>query len=281
MKPINCLAPVKVIDKLTNKVHLVPCGKCMFCRNKHASEWITRLDVEAKCWPYVVFFTLTYDNNYVPKFLLRSDCSLVDDISGEFFDPDFFRSLDRVSQKRVRKYRGIRYAPVRDMQLFIKRLRSRFNNICKTTILDNDKKLQSEDPSLRYYAISEVSPTGYRPHWHGILFFKSKRCFQEIDKVIRSVWRYGIVDSSTVKNSASSYVARYVNSFVSLPEVYQFKPFRPVALFSKCPPLGSLSVLEKTSQEIVSDGIIQLRVPHGSEFYNVPLFAYLKNKLVP
>lgn len=61
-----CVKPVVIRDKITRKVHLVPCGKCIECRRAYQNEWIFRLSQEIKQSPVPLFVTLTYNDEHLP-----------------------------------------------------------------------------------------------------------------------------------------------------------------------------------------------------------------------
>ena len=152
-----------------NEWLVVPCGKCELCRNAHASKWVERLQQESKCWKYTIFITLTYDEKNCPKMVLQDDSSLVNLGTGEFVDGQLFNSLDKESQKIVRKSKGVKYCDIYDVQLFVKRLRYNLYAKAKTTKDANGHPQRIEDNTLRYFIAGEISPTGYRPHFHGLL----------------------------------------------------------------------------------------------------------------
>ena len=60
-----CFNPVHVVDN--DKDLLVPCGKCDGCLLHKANEWSMRLVNEIESNTFSIFFTLTYDNYYLPK----------------------------------------------------------------------------------------------------------------------------------------------------------------------------------------------------------------------
>ena len=101
----------------------------------------------------------------------------------------------------------IPYVCNRDLDLFLKRLRSYYPN-----------------EKLRYYAVSEYGPTSFRPHWHLLLFSDSERFSQTICENVSKAWSYGRCDASLSRGFAASYVASYVNSFVALPDFYTQMP---------------------------------------------------------
>lgn len=44
----------------------LPCGQCIGCRERRASDWALRVSHEASCWPENCFVTLTYGRDLVP-----------------------------------------------------------------------------------------------------------------------------------------------------------------------------------------------------------------------
>lgn len=112
--------------------------------------------------------------------------------------------LEKINHKVPNR---IPYACNRDLDLFLKRLRS-----------------YSPDEKLRYYAVSEYGPTSFRPHWHLLLFSNSERFSQTVCKNVSKAWSYGRCDVSLSRGFAALYVASYVNSFVALPDFYTQMP---------------------------------------------------------
>ena len=60
----HCVSPVKVKiwDSYSNSyvVRLLPCGKCLHCRNTHINEWCTRLVAQKKYSKYCYYVSLDY-----------------------------------------------------------------------------------------------------------------------------------------------------------------------------------------------------------------------------
>ena len=103
----------------------VPCGQCIGCRLERARQWGLRCLHEAKCWPHNSFVTLTYSDEFLPE----------------------FGSLS-----------------LRDVQLFMKRLRKR--------------KRASRSNPIRFFLGGEYGEHTLRPHYHAVLFncaFADKR----------------------------------------------------------------------------------------------------------
>lgn len=62
-----CLQPISIWN--TTGRHTVPCSKCAFCLRSKRSEWIFRLQQEAKTQKMPAhFLTLTYDEKHVPRY---------------------------------------------------------------------------------------------------------------------------------------------------------------------------------------------------------------------
>lgn len=101
----------------------------------------------------------------------------------------------------------IPYACNRDLDLFLKRLRS-----------------YCPDEKLCYYAVSEYGPSSFRPHWHLLLFSNSERFSKVVCENVSKAWSYGRCDVSLSRGFAAPYVASYVNSFVALPDFYTRMP---------------------------------------------------------
>lgn len=267
-----CECPQHIFDKSTNTERLVPCGKCNTCRNRRASSWVDRLNIESRCWPYTVFFTLTYDEDHVPRMHLYKNGDLVDLNTGLCFSDPYLES--REFRTFYRKKRSIEYCDTRDLQLFIKRLRYFFYE---------ENKNSHVVSTLRYYIVSEYGPTTLRPHYHGLLFFRSQRCATKISDLIRKAWPLGRIDASFSKDGSKSYCARYVNSFVDLPKIYSFPLFRPKCVFSKCPSIGSVDISDQEVRKIFDSCSPTRPEPNLKThlFEDVLLRRNLENKIFP
>lgn len=59
---------VKVVDGVERVLTsvLVPCGKCLGCREDKARSWALRAELEAEKWKGGLFVTLTYEDRFVP-----------------------------------------------------------------------------------------------------------------------------------------------------------------------------------------------------------------------
>lgn len=82
----------------------------------------------------------------------------------------------------------------RDVQLFYKRLR-KFQT-----------KYHKEMKPIKYYTVSEYSPTNGRPHYHAIVFNLHPNVKSQISKI----WAKGNVHTGAVSSASINYVTYYV-----------------------------------------------------------------------
>lgn len=262
-----CLNPIHVVDD--SKDVVVPCGKCAGCLLHKSNDWSFRLQDEIQHSKYSVFFTLTYNNDYLPvllrnvdydsytglkkvyftsnhidnirstlKFLPDGSLSKVDKVRNDDIIVDYgYPTINPRNYSSVLKDRVIPYASKRDIQLYLKLLRR---------LLDEKFKQKAHEfKRFRYFIISEYGETFYRPHYHGIIFFQDFEvseyfaqfavyaCWQMCDKD-RTLQYVQYCNSGT-----SGYLTQYVNSIGLLPKVYQdVKQIRPFRLSSKSCSVG-------------------------------------------
>ena len=107
-----------------NEHILIPCGHCIGCRLDYSRSWADRMMLELETAKKGLFITLTYNNE-------NAHWSEFDE-----FGIPVYATLDK-----------------RDCQLFMKRLRKRFQNL-----------------SIRFYLAGEYGEITLRPHYHAILF---------------------------------------------------------------------------------------------------------------
>lgn len=239
---MDCLSPVYIDDpdefdwnrycresgdvNLLKKV-AVPCGHCEACVYNSAQEWRVRINEEFYNSENALFVTLTYNDESLPLSV------------GTRFDGE------RVVLPSVCK---------RDIQLFLKRLRSHFGN-----------------SKIRYFIVSEYGPSTFRPHYHGLLFNipgfdpRSPKSLCKISELIAEKWDNGFIKCDLVNPARVGYVTKYLSCTMDLPQEYT-KPFR---LMSLRPAIGS-SYLDKFStiqwhkdnlNAYVVDGNYKLRMP--------------------
>ena len=167
-----------------NKHILIPCGHCIGCRLDYSRSWADRMMLELETAGKGIFVTLTYDNEHCPW---------------TQFDEEgypIFGTLDK-----------------RDCQLFMKKLRSRF-----------DGKDGRPFVKIRFFLAGEYGPSTKRPHYHAIIFGLGLSDFYDlvphgrnelgqqyfISDMLSSIWSNGFVLLSDVSWKTCAYVARYI-----------------------------------------------------------------------
>lgn len=147
----------------------IPCGQCIGCRLDYSRAWAVRCVLESKEYDNNYFITLTYNDENLPK----------------------NNSLS-----------------VRDLQLFIKRLREYYR---RNFNYDN----------IRFFACGEYGSLGDRPHYHIIFFnlplsdlkfFKANSLQDKlfISETISKLWPYGFHSVGSVNFETCAYTARYI-----------------------------------------------------------------------
>lgn len=142
----------------------VPCGQCIGCRLDRVRDWSIRCVHEAKLHDASSFLTLTYSDEFLPD--------------------------------------GGTLVPL-DLQLFMKRLRKRF-----------------EPQRLRFYACGEYGDENSRPHYHVLLFgmrfpdlvpnSRSKTGFVLYESaLLDALWAKGRAIIGEVTRESAAYTARY------------------------------------------------------------------------
>ena len=315
---LPCTSPVIVEHNGRKFAHA--CGKCECCLHKKATIWRIRLRQETKDNKFCLFFTLTFDNNYVPFF-------------GRAENTDFY-TLDGEKGVQLKGDDNLTYSPKRSVpaalcrdcvpaitnfdvcdtfavvsrdavQKFMKRFRwhlfhllvkhyklifqdkmftfTRFlgydgsihfkewlddldtetyelyYSVYKYYLTDYEKKKESCKQSVRYFICSEYTPTTFRPHYHGLLWFDDEKAFSYAPRCIRKAWTLcdkANIDVQSVTGDAAAYVSKYVTGNVNLPPVLQAKSTRTFCLASKGPAIGYKSFDDKKVLEMFNRGHI-------------------------
>ena len=157
----------------------LPCGRCIGCRMEKARQWGIRCLHEAKMWPQNSYVTLTYDNEYLPP-----GGTLV----------------------------------LRDVQLFMKRLRKAFNS--------------SNDNPVRFFLGGEYGEDNARPHYHALLFncgFRDRVLHSTnkrgeplyVSKQLGELWGMGFCTIGEVTFDSAVYCAKYALKKVTGDAAYE------------------------------------------------------------
>ncbi|MGP1424207.1 MAG: rolling circle replication-associated protein [Prevotella fusca] len=276
----SCLHPKRIYNKYTGETLYVPCRKCFRCRDTYSSHWASRIEKECTQHRFSLFVTLTLDNDhmalYEPLIMDDGTCQVwysnrtCD--SGKFLPADSCRSLSPVGMEDTACFA---YPCKKDIQNWLKRLRSAIDYQ-----LNKDK---SDDFRLRYFICAEYGPTTFRPHYHAILWYDNPVIQQHIDRLIRETWKNGNTVVSLVNNSASQYVAKYVNGDTRLPTFLRTEFTRTFHLASKHPYIGYSEADEDALRDNVLNGTYghtELnRSTSALEFVSPP--RSLENRLLP
>lgn len=294
MLALKCSSPQYVYNPLVKGRVQVSCGHCLSCRVSKRNNWIVRLNKEMEQSAAVLFITLTYDNDHIPLCHVDPyEKSLVYDYTApDWIHPEYklqdlsyigkpvfksyvsgqpFVQQGRVYRKKLEGKFGICLKT--DVQKFIKRLRSRL-------VYDKEKVLSdvdSSERSFRYFIVSEYGPNTYRPHYHGLLFFRDVRVAEAVRKLyLAKSWRLcdlSRIDVQRVVSNAPSYVAKYINCDTDVPPVLRLESTRSFYLFSKNPCIGftdevdDLFAYEYESQERFNKVVVSKdNIPHEELF---------------
>lgn len=297
MKYLGCQNPVKIYLPYSNEPRYVPCGKCDACQQAHAQMWITRIKKEAEFWPFVVMSTLTYDDEHLPVMHKYGD-TFVSTCRRHFADEtpvvsredvlhfDYKNELEKkASLEFFDSERVLPYVSVRDVQLFLKRLRKGIAQKTKEYLRNTPKELHFEDtaPILRYYIALEYGPTYYRPHVHCIFFFKSSVTAAYYKELINKAWSYGNTKSEFSQGFSAEYAAKYLNCTSHLPAVFQIGKMRPKSLFSRFPAIGTIADSPDKVRQIF-DSCSPTQVvfdSKGTAPVNAPIWRYYQAKVFP
>lgn len=194
---MECFTPVLIpfVDKNGDKaVNRFPCGKCLSCLQKKASDWANRLRMEQKRSLTCYFVTLTYNQENLP--LIDHEGLVI---------PTLLRE---------------------DIKLFIKRIRKSLENpqgnflaLTKDGTIQRDyvpfdKKITPYAFSFRYFFVGEYGPQTNRPHYHGILFnlpfsWDSLSRGMKLHEFLEKKWGKGFVTVRPAEPISLSYTAKY------------------------------------------------------------------------
>lgn len=292
----KCLNPKKIINPYTRESMIVECGSCPACSLRKSSMAALKVKLESLTHKYCMFVTLTYNNVSLPRMILKACNRYIDEV-GEVQDTREPFSLVDVTQRLGTQGTVLGYTPdyyfihnvlsrkvglpsgilphlsKYDAQLFIKRLRRNieryFNN--------NEINI----PKIRYYLVGEYGPVHFRPHYHVLLWFENDELFSSIRQIIYKSWPFGRIDLQKSRGQCSDYVAKYLNSFCSLPEVLKMRSVRPFSIHSSH--LGE-KIFEATREEIYSSDyrtIISRSIPSITTNSDVVMWRSLKAYFFP
>lgn len=224
-----CVAPITIKNERTGTYMQVPCGKCIECLLKQQSQWCARMSEE---WKYshrkAVFFTLTYNDNNVPKNYLyngeiyqsipqygieikgKNGAHTKDKVLPQSCLPKEAQNLPIVPFKWDIKHKEISRECVDAIE---QGYPISFNSVRKEDVQYAIKRFRKnhQNSHFTYYLTSEYGPSTERPHYHGIFFGVSK--IEMID--FFNEWKryYGVqlTAEDVTDEGAFGYVSKYAS----------------------------------------------------------------------
>lgn len=289
MKLVSCLDPKLIYNHYTKEMVSVPCKKCKVCHNIYTLQWQKRLEREQQYHRYCVFFTLTYNNDYIPTLRISNNNNLYsielkrDHYVGKYRvlrqviedDKIFIKQNELEDDAYLNSVSEINYLRRKDIQDFMKRLRSNLHYLRVHRNLEDEK--------IYYFIAGEYGTEHHRPHYHGLLFFDSEFTRANINELLHKSWRNGYINWSDAAKRAGGYVAKYITGSTDLPKVYENKCIKPFFLCSKKHIIGSYPFSKEKSIEIIKRGITSEVVFDSSKgtLVNVPFLRSIESRLFP
>ena len=204
----------------------VRCGVCPQCRQSSRNRTSSLLQQEIKNWKYCIFFTLTYNNKFLPKIhTYRDDCGFLrlvpDNRLKSYFSyfPSYgeyeYRLIDGVYSLQKDTFQlqsipsivnwsnpsdfGILF--YRDVQLFKKRFIKNYFNYVKKS---NPQLFAKGIPQYKIFYCGEYGPNTYRPHYHLLFLFDCPELVKDL-----STFRDFVFDSWCVRKRIAGFRNRY------------------------------------------------------------------------
>lgn len=289
---IKCLLPKYIQNKYTGEVILSSCGKCAACINASASQRVNLIKLQAEESSYCFMVTLTFDNKHVPKvepffdnndtyfrykgytrnIYINHDNLVLDSDRLSIFSDNLYRdkyNLDLLVSKSNLNNGCIAVLDKWFLQSFLKR----FRYYCKKYGIYE---------KVHHFCCGEYGPVHFRPHFHCLFFFDSQRLLSFFKQVLYKAWRYGFISFCSVSGDrAFRYVAKYVNSSVSLPPLFETKAFKPFTIHSN---FFAASYYQKKGKEIYQSDlrtIIQRICKIGNSEQCISVWRNITNCLFP
>lgn len=189
----SCENPYFLHD-VHGRLQKVRCGKCSYCKQSYRNRTSSLLSMELSNWRYAIFFTLTYNNKWLPKvttyrddtgFLVARPDSRIskylrfpphylefDYVRSPFgYDLDVNSFHENVRIPIISNYSDTSSFGVlfyRDVQLFKKRFIKSYFNYVKSKY---PEIFRNGYPLYKIYYCGEYGSVTFRPHYHFIFMF--------------------------------------------------------------------------------------------------------------
>lgn len=286
-KLFTCFSPKRVYNTRLGREVVTSCGNCAYCLAVKSADHTNRVKREfiRNGESLALFLTLTYDNNHLPCYQyngrskrwfsnvscadarfepIKSDEVYLYPSPERYYVGKTIKRSDARSAFRRHDRPTFAHLYYPDVQHFIARVRTSFHHFAtrKTdSALHNALKtsnLSYESLRFRYAVCGEYGPATFRPHYHLILWFSTRfadSAVNALSQVLSACWSLGRFDCQTVTtDGVSNYLASYISSLSSLPNVLKAKYLRPFFRFSQCPTLGIVSLDDAQIQEMLATG---------------------------
>lgn len=265
--------------------HLVPCGKCQYCKQMRSEIMANRLYFECLNHRYCIFGTLTYANCFLPSmqysdsarsfYFSENTLNCLD--AGTCFGFMFYSKHDKSCYANAIKNHGfVPRLSKYDVQCFLKRLRINIQRLFPN--------LPYEKLRIQYALCGEYGPTTFRPHYHFTIAFDNEEIAKNFSKILSKSWSYGSASWRYSTDARSKfYTARYVNCVYNLPNYLKRKEICPFLLVSKKYPLGSSAIKQEEIRRIfdLRSPTTTLFDPSKGAYTVVPLWSFLENRIFP
>lgn len=308
---VSCFKPVNIRDCF-GRVQMVGCGSCPACQELKRNSLSNRLALEEHKSKYCSFVTLTYNESHLPivdvsRLFSATDHEVVDlqqnyDFNENLTPPtvinteelrnsvilynkhrSFYKANYSVNRNVTYEDNQVAVLVNRHLQLFIKRFRKYVS--------------QNYNEKIRYYAIGEYGTQSLRPHWHILFFYSSSQLARDFENVqqfgtksrpiqtpifLRSLWKFGHIDSKQTDGKAYFYVSSYVNKPANFP--YVLKLLAPQRAFHSnfLGEISSKEDIKKSFQERHFEHIGQVNIISWSgEQYTYSVRRSLIGRLLP
>lgn len=308
---VSCFKPVSIRDCF-GRVQMVGCGSCPACQELKRNSLSNRLALEEHRSKYCSFVTLTYDEAHLPivdvsRLFSAYDGEVVDlqqnyDFNENFSTPTvvnteelrnsvilynkhraFYKANFSVNRNVTYENNQVAVLVNRHLQLFIKRFRKYVS--------------KNYNEKIRYYAIGEYGTQSLRPHWHILFFYSSSQLARDFEDVLqlgtksrpiqtpiflRSLWKFGYIDSKQTDGKAYFYVSSYVNKSFDFPYVLELLAPQRAFHSNYLGEVSSKEDIKKSLQERDFEHIGQVNVISWSgEQYTYSVRRSLIGRLLP
>lgn len=308
---VSCFKPVNIRDCF-GRVLMVGCGSCPACQELKRNSLSNRLALEEHKSKYCSFVTLTYDESHLPivdvsRLFSATDREVVDleqnyDFNENLTPPTVINTEELrnsvILYNKHRAFYKVNYSVNRNvtyednqvavlvnrhLQLFIKRFRKYVS--------------QHYNEKIRYYAIGEYGTQSLRPHWHILFFYSSSQLARDFENVqqfgtksrpiqtpifLRSLWKFGHIDSKQTDGKAYFYVSSYVNKPADFPYVLELLAPQRAFHSNFLGEISSQEDIKKSFQERHFEHIGQVNIISWSgEQYTYSVRRSLIGRLLP